>query len=270
MGTLHVILLALVQALTEFLPVSSSGHIVLAGELCGMPRPGILLELILHVGTLAAVCVFYRRRIAFLLGGLVRREKAARLYAVRVLISMLPAAALFFLAGDFLERSHGSPRIVAFLLILNGAFLLASGLKDRSDVKARKTGRGDGCAVNSFRALIMGVGQAIAVFPGISRSGTSIMFGRLAGAGPGEAAEFSFLMSVPVIAGGAVLEAVSSLRETGSLGTVSAADALAGVAVSGVVGYFALKFLVRILDAGRFWIFGIYCLLAGSVFTFMP
>lgn len=265
METLQVALLALVQALTEFLPVSSSGHMVIAGRLAGMPAPGILLELILHVGTLVAVCVFFRRRLAFLFVGLVRFERVAYIYFFWVLLSMLPAAVAYVLAGDYLDMFHSSPRVVAALLVLNGMFLIASGCKERNDIKMRTFEHEDMGVMNSFRALMMGVGQAIAVLPGISRSGTSIMFGRFAGVGPREAAEFSFLMSVPVIAGGAALEAVSAIRETGSLGTVSTADAAVGVVISGVVGYFALKLLVRTLAAGRFWIFGIYCLLAGAI-----
>lgn len=268
MNTLNVILLALVQALTEFLPVSSSGHMVIAGEIAGMPPPGVMLELILHVGTLVAVCVFYRRRIANLAAGLFYRERGAYLYAWRVALSMLPAAVVYALAGDRLSAVHGSPRAVAALLILNGAFLLASGLKERRDVLTRRFAHEGAGVMNAFRAMVMGAGQAIAILPGISRSGTSIMFGRFAGTGPREAAEFSFLMSVPVIAGGALLETVSAVRETGSLGNVSVSDALIGVAVSGVAGYFALRLLVRVLNAGRFWIFGIYCLLAGSFLLF--
>ena len=262
--TIKILCLAVVQGLTEFLPVSSSGHLVLAQRFLGVQSPGPDLELFLHVGTLLSVCLFYRRRLASLLADLARGRRAGVLYAAWVLVSMVPAGVVYATGSDFFDRIYDSPRTVAALLVANGALLLLSALPERRSRAERP--------LDGLRALAMGVGQAIAVLPGISRSGTSISAGRLFGLGPKQAAEFSFVMSIPVIAGAALLE----LAETGRIRAaldgaeipgfpVAIGPALAAAALAGAVGYAALRAVVRVLDRGSFWAFGPYCLAVGAL-----
>ena len=255
--TLKVLILAVVQGLTEFLPVSSSGHLALAQCVLDVRDPGPTLELMLHVGTLLPICFFYRRRLAELIASFFRGRRAGWLYAGWVLLSMLPAGVVYLFAKDPIERLYDVPRAVAWLLVLNGFLLLFSAVADRF----RRAGGG----LSWARALAMGVGQALAVLPGVSRSGTSITAGRLCGVAPEAAAEFSFLMSVPVIAGAALLEFVSGLRDGASEALpVSAGTALAATAAAALVGYVALRLVVRVVRSGRFWVFGPYCLALGA------
>ena len=165
MQTVDVLILAVVQGLTEFLPVSSSGHLALAQHALGAQTPGPDVELFLHLGTLVSICVFYRRRLLELLGSFLRGERAGGLYAAWVVVATIPAAVLYKACGEQLDKAYDSHRAVAALLILNGALLLLSALADR-----RKTER----PLGVLRALAMGVGQAVAILPGVSRSGTSI------------------------------------------------------------------------------------------------
>lgn len=258
--TLQILFLSVVQGLTEFLPVSSSGHLALAQRALGVSSPGARLELFLHVGTLLSVCLFYRRRLAELIGDFLHGRRAGWLYAGWVLLSMVPAGFVYLFAKDPIERLYDAPRVVGALLVLNGLLLLCSALADRRDRAAPRGG-----ALSWGRALAMGVGQALAVLPGISRSGTSITAGRLAGAAPKDAAEFSFVMSIPVIAGAALLEFVGSAGADKAAGLpVPLWTALAAAAVGAVVGFVALCAVVRLVSRGRFWVFGLYCLAVGA------
>ena len=260
MQTIHVLILAVVQGLTEFLPVSSSGHLVLAQRALGVQTPGPDVELFLHLGTLVSVCVFYRRRLLELLGSFLRGERAGWLYALWVVVATVPAAVFYKACGERIDALYDSHRAVAALLLLNGVLLLLSALADR-----RKTEK----PLGFVRALAMGVGQALAILPGVSRSGTSISAGRLFGLGPKAAAEFSFIMSIPVIAGAAVLEFVAAddrLAAGGATDTfpVPIGPALAGTVVAAAVGWIALRTVVRLLERGAFWMFGPYCLAVGA------
>lgn len=258
--TIKTLLLAVVQGLTEFLPVSSSGHLVLAQRFLGVESPGPDLEIFLHLGTLASICAFYRKRLGELIRSFLRGERAGLLYAGWVLVSMVPAGVVYALARDPVKRIYETPRAVAALLVANGAMLLLTALADR-----RRGAPASGGALSWARALAMGVGQAIAVLPGISRSGTSISAGRLLGVGPKEAAEFSFVMSIPVIVGAALLELRGSSGAAEEGLPVPIPVALASAALAALVGYFALKAVVRVLHGGRFWMFGLYCLATGAL-----
>lgn len=252
--TLRLMCLAAVQGLAEFLPVSSSGHLVLAEKVLGVESPGPGLELLLHAGTLVSVCVFYRKRIAELFGSVLRFEREGLAYAGFVLVSMLPALAFYAAAHDAIDSAFDSARAVGLLLLANGCLLLLSALTDR----LRPSGGGPTLP----RALAMGVGQALAVLPGISRSGTSIHAGRLFGMSPRNAAEFSFLMSVPVILGAVVLKARDGF--SGALAGIPAPAAVLSAVVSAAVGYAALRVVVGLVSRGRFWVFGVWCLVAGA------
>lgn len=252
--TASLSILAAIQGLAEFLPVSSSAHVALAGRALGVENPGSSLELFLHVGTLFSVCVFYRRTIARLAVSAARMEREGLRYAACVLLTMVPTFLAYLFFKDVMEAAFDSPREIGFLLVANGALLLLSALTDRF----RRSGGGP----TPWRALAMGAGQALAIMPGISRSGTSIHAGRLAGMPPAKAAEFSFLMSVPVIAGAMVIAIAK--HGTEALGAVTPAQALLSTAISALVGLAALRLVVKTVERGRFWTFGIWCLAVGT------
>lgn len=255
---LHVVILAVVQGLTEFLPVSSSGHLVLTQTFLGIQTPGVLLELVLHLGTLLAVAVHYRDDLVFLArgaaGAIFGRRRARDYRALEMLILLavgtLPAVAAALLTGDWIEDSFGDARMTCVFLMITGLMLLGT-------LFIRKGRR----RVGGFDAVVVGFFQAAALFPGISRSGSTITAGLLRGLRPREAARFSFLLSIPAILGAAVFKA-KELSEglSGSDGGIY----LIGLAVSFIVGYAAISVLLRILQSGRFGFFGIYCLAAGG------
>lgn len=285
METLKLIVLALVQALTEFLPVSSSGHLVLAKSALDIESKGVLLELLLHAGTLGSVCVYYRKRLWKLVSGVFRLEWVSIRYALYMLLSMVPVGLLYVCGGNRISEVYETSGVVCWLMVLNGLFLLSTGLFERrwrrqaegrgaiSEESAMEAAPAEG-GLSVWRVLAMGVGQAIAVLPGISRSGTSISAGRFAGLNSRIAAEFSFVMSIPVIAGAALLEFLKALEAAQEMneplaGGYSGLELLSGMAISFVAGYLALALLIRMIGRGRLWVFGVYCVVVGLLAAFV-
>lgn len=248
MTLLSVILLALVQGLTEFLPVSSSGHLALGGILLKLPREDITFEIVVHVGTLMAVLAVYRRDLVDLVSGVVRRERESMALAGLLALASVPAA----LAGLYLQDSitglFNSPVAVSVMLIVTGAVLFST--------KFMAAGRRD--RPTAAGGLLVGVAQAISLLPGISRSGLTISSGLFAGIRREKAASFSFLLSIPAIAGAAALK----LGEAGT-GDTELSLLLIGFGTSAVTGYAALRILLRFLRSGRFAVFAWYCWLVG-------
>lgn len=244
---LEVTLLSVLQGVAEFLPISSSGHLVIGQHLLGMNVPGVRLDVFLHVGTLASICAFYRRTIA----RIVRRLEWA--YAAKVAVSALPAAAVYFLFGGFIREIFEEARAVGALLMFTGAVLIGTRFLPRG-----------GKDVSFFRALLMGLCQALALLPGVSRSGMTLAGARVGKVDAEKAAEFSFLMSTPLILGAAVLEFADSLRAAGpAADEISWLLTVYGASLAAVVGYFSLKLLIAALRGRWFWLFGPYCLTAG-------
>ena len=240
------LILGLVQGLTEFLPVSSSGHLVLAERLVGFQPQGVFFEVAVHVATLFSVFVAYRRRIGELLRGLVTGAQPAWRYAGLLLLASVPAGVAGIALRDYFERSFHSLPALGWQFLFTAAVLWSTRF---ALPRATET------AVTARRALLIGIGQAIAIIPAISRSGTTIaaaLWSRLA-AEP--AAEFSFLMSIIVIAGSGVLEArhipPDSHPFTGGLLAAFIAAMLSGIV--------AIRFLVRLLQHKKFHFFAPYC-----------
>jgi undecaprenyl-diphosphatase len=251
---LNVIFLAVVQGLTEFLPVSSSGHLVIAQRLLGINSPGITLEVWLHIGTLISIFIFYRSVILDLIRGVFKLERKSLLMAGAILVSMIPAAVFYFFSHTFVDEIYESPHLTGGFLVFTGVVLI--GLRWVRSVE------GD---VTIPRAIVTGLAQALALFPGVSRSGMTISAARASGISPVKAAEFSFLMVIPLLIGAAIMDL---MKVDSSAKSLCPAILFFGVVVSAVVGFFALTALVRLLKDGRFWMFGIYCVFAG-VLTFI-
>ena len=251
---LDVTILAVLQGVAEFLPISSSGHLVILQHILEVPESlRLRLEVFLHAGTLIAVFAFYFRRIWALLGGMFARDAAARReaweYAGKLFVSALPAVVVYFLFKDDIESLVSNARMVGALLMFTGAVLVGTRYLPRGDRK-----------VNLLRAFCMGLGQAVALLPGVSRSGMTIAAARGGHVGPDAAAEFSFLMSAPLIMGGVALELIKGGVGSGGM---SWAVLAWGVALSSVVGYFSLALLIKALKGRWFWLFGPYCVIAG-------
>lgn len=227
------IILGIVQGLTEFLPVSSSGHLVIAQTFLGVPSPGVFLEVALHVATLLSVMVVYRRKLLELLMGTLQRDADALRYVGMLVLATLPVVGVALLFRNDIEAAFDTPYVTAFMLLITG-FILYSTTWHRQERPADQP--------TTFHALSMGISQCVALLPGISRSGTTIAAGLWTGLRGERAAEFSFLMSIPAIAGAAILQ----IPEVGSatLGGPLLAGFIAALA-SGVAAIKSLVWLVR-------------------------
>ncbi|NQT36018.1 MAG: undecaprenyl-diphosphate phosphatase [Planctomycetes bacterium] len=245
---IEMLVLAVVQGIAEFLPISSSGHLViltdLMEQLTGQTIPEKLtVSIVLHVGTLAAVIVFYRRRIVRLLGS------DRRLIGL-LIVGSIPAGIVGIAVQPYFEAVLGNTLLAGCMFSVTGAMLLWT---------ARGGGGSTTCVNLSYRdALVVGVFQAIAILPGISRSGATIVAGLGCGLRRDEAATFSFLLAIPVIGGAGLLDAVKLISdppERASIGLLAM-----GAVVSFAVGLAALAWLVRWLQQGRlhrfaWWLF---------------
>lgn len=251
MGWLEAAWLGLLQGLTEFLPVSSSGHLVLAEAALGIHDPGILFEVAVHVATLAAVVVFYRRRIFELANGALHGEREALEYGAKLGLATVPAVIFALLARDWIERQFEAPLTAGIGLIVTGGLLWTT----RSTLpRAEVDGVGWGAA------WWIGCAQALAILPGISRSGATVCVALALGVRALPAAEFSFLMSVVAIAGALVLQ-----LEGGALGALADPGPLAlAAAVALASGLAALAIFVRLLRGQSFSRFAYYVWIVGA------
>lgn len=264
---LKVLLLSVLQGVAEFLPISSSGHLVAAKTFLGIESEGVSLELALHAGTLVSVCIFYVSILRTLFLKAIKAERAAWRYLGAILVSMVPAGLVYVLLDDWIESAFETIQFVGPALILTGILLLTT-RRGESGVKAADDAVVDVPSMSVWTALWMGIGQAVAMLPGVSRSGTTIWVARLCRVPAPDAARFSFLMSVPVIGGACFLKGVKALVGGAEEAAAEAAAVPGwvlgvGALVAAVVGYASLCLLVRLLNRGRFWIFGLYCLAVG-------
>lgn len=245
------ILWGLVQGLTEFLPVSSSGHLRLIPEFIGIDPPDLATSAVLHLGTLGAVLAYYRTDIRWLIGGF-RTDESARKVLRMIVVASLPAVAVGLAFRDQLARIQESADAVGLALIVTGVVLFVSGKVPR---RARTTED-----VTTGDALMIGVAQAIALLPGISRSGMAITTGVNQGLSDLESARFAFLLAVPLIAGGGVIEAA----DIAGSGSVDAGLIIATI-VAGISGYWAISFLIKGLTRWGLLPFAVYCLTFGTL-----
>jgi len=250
------ILLGILQGLTEFLPVSSSGHLVLARHLLGLTGPELAFDLLLHLGTVVAILIFLRREISWMLGSLFRRETGFEPPAwgkrdiLLVIVSSVPTAVIGFALRDFVETGITLRGVGGGYLVLT-LFLMMSNLRFRH--------RLDPDRISFWDALAIGVIQGAAVLPGLSRSGSTISLALMLGIGASRSAKYSFLISLPAILGASFLtlyRGVSALP--GVLPSIS------GFLCALVVGYGALLLVERFVTRGRFLRFAPYTLLLAA------
>lgn len=255
MGDLEAALLGLVQGLTEFLPVSSSGHLVIVETLLGRIRggEGILFEVAVHVGTLLAILVFFRRKLAALLAGLAGRDAASWRYAAKLAVATLPAAAVGLGAQSGVEALFEVPWIAGVALLGTSAFLLTT---------RHTLPRANSPEPSFSQALWIGCAQAVAIIPGISRSGATLAAALALGVAPLAATEFSFLMAIAAIAGAAIL----SLADLPQASPELLRACVVGGLVAAAAGLAALALFVRLLRSRRFHHFAYYTFAVGALF----
>ena len=245
MSILESIVLGIVQGLTEFLPVSSSGHLVLLQNIFGFAEPQLFFDTMLHLGTLVAVVVVMWRNILELF----RKPFTGIVYLI---IATIPAVVVTLFFGDFFESTFAGT-------YLGYGFLLTACILSLSEVLSKRAQKKR--AVKAGSAVVMGVMQAIAIFPGVSRAGSTISGGLLCGIDRKKAAEFSFLMSIPAILGSVVLQGYKLVTESNTV--VDWIPTLIGMICAAVAGYFAVRFMIAMITRKRLYGFAIYVAVVG-------
>ncbi|NLY37974.1 MAG: undecaprenyl-diphosphate phosphatase [Firmicutes bacterium] len=252
MNLIEAIILGLVQGLTEFLPVSSSGHLVIFQDFLGMNQPGVTLEVILHFGTLLSVLVIFGRDFLELLR--FPKDTAQRRFLLLLLVGMVPTALIAFLLGDYMELLFDSTLAVGVMLLVTGGMLklltlLTGGQKDINGMQYRD-------------ALWIGLLQGVAIIPGISRSGSTITAAIWRGLAQATAVRYSFMLAAPVIFGATLLE-VKDMIAAG-IERALLINYLAGGLVAFLAGVVAIKTFISLLKRHKFHYFAYYCWAAGA------
>lgn len=260
MELIKAVILGVIQGATEFLPVSSSGHLVLGSHLLDFSGQGIVFDVMLHIGTLVSVLVVFRKDLFEMvrapfrwLGGWAGEDQRMYLlWDVYVIIATIPAIIVGLTFKERIELLFTSEIIVCLMLIVTGLMMITSRhLVDR------------GHKINGIRSFLIGCGQALAIMPGISRSGTTIFVGMLLGINRETVARFSFIMSIPAILGAAVLNLGEVLNNPPSNNEIILL--ISGMLAAAITGYLAIILLLDIIKRNRLQWFGYYCLTVASV-----
>ncbi len=256
MNFLSAILLGILQGLTEFIPVSSSGHLVLIQHFFKLgDNQQIAFEVFLHLGTLLAVLVYFRNTLWDLLKSLfnwkntVNREihRKNRNLIAYLIISTFITGVIYLVLGDVFKWTYEMPGLVAILLLATGAIVFISDYFRESGLPASNMG--------NLRAMLIGLGQGIAILPGISRSGTTITFSLATGIKRQDAANYSFLLSIPAI----LAANLSEFKQIASLDTHLLMTYLAGFVSAFVAGYLVIAVLIRMIVGSKLKYFAFYC-----------
>lgn len=255
METLDALILGVIQGLTEFLPVSSSGHLELGKAVLGdqsVPEESLLFTVVLHFATALSTIIVFRKDILSILKGLVSRDSEDLNFAGRIILSMIPAVVVGLFFEDQLEALfNGNIILVGFMLIVTGLLLFLAG-------KAKSTGKG----INWKDALIIGVSQAIAMLPGISRSGATISTSVLLGNDRTKAARFSFLMVVPLIFGKIAKDLLSGDITMDSSASI---PLLVGFIAAFITGLVACTWMISLVKKAKLHYFSYYCFAVGII-----
>jgi len=261
MNNFDTILLGIIQGLAEFLPISSSGHLVLFQKLLGFREPELLLDVVLHLGTLLAVCIYFRSDLEDMLKEtwkfctkLCREKKGLRdinkkpsaALTLMVVIGTIPTCLIGFVFQSQLERLFGSITMVGFALLITGFILLISKYIPENEKSKDK--------IILFTALCIGAAQGVAIAPGISRSGITIVCGMILGLRGELAARFSFLLSIPAIIGAVAVQLYAH-----ELTGVNFIPLASGFLSAAIVGLITLKIVMDMVKKGRLFFFSPYC-----------
>jgi undecaprenyl-diphosphatase len=253
---LTIILLGIVEGVTEFIPVSSTGHLILAGELLGYDSARwAVFNVVIQLGAILAVIALYWRTFWAVLVGLIRRQPESWRFVRNVLVGFLPSAVLGYILIDRIEAMLGSPMIVAWALLLGGVAILVI-------ERVAPHGREKGVADISFgKALAIGLIQCLAMVPGVSRSGATILGGLSLGVERRTAAEFSFFLAIPTMVGASTLELA---KHHDDLGAASPLGIAIGFAVSFLVALVVIRWFIGIVSRRGFAPFGWYRIAVGA------
>ncbi|MGE4232960.1 MAG: undecaprenyl-diphosphatase UppP [Bacteriovoracia bacterium] len=259
MDTLQAIILGVVQGLTEFLPISSSAHLVLFPKLLHWKDPGLAFDVALHMGTLVAILFYFRKDWVSMFPTSLSLKKVDKTL-IYLIIATIPAAILGFAFESVVEEYFRSSILIAFSLMIFGALLLYA---DNPFRKQKKYS-----TIELRSALLIGLAQSLAIIPGVSRSGITITAALLLGLRRADAVRFSFLLSAPIIAGAGILKSKELFNVLSQGGQLAESVAL-GFLASLVFGFFAIWMLNKIIKTRTFLVFGVYRILFGLLLIFL-
>ncbi|MDP3919825.1 MAG: undecaprenyl-diphosphatase UppP [Candidatus Omnitrophota bacterium] len=266
MSVLEAIILGIVQGLTEFLPVSSSGHLVFFQTILGLEEPMLAFDIVMHWGTLFAVFIYFWKDLVQMvvqsfaaIGATVSGKKQGDVFGdypyalttALVLLASVPTACIGLAFADSMESFFHRMIVVGIAWIVTGSLFAFSARYAKGNRALAE--------MNHQDALTLGIAQGIAIVPGVSRSGLTILVGMMSGLDPAAAARFSFLMGIPAILGAGLLK----LKDAADFFSNYPAALLAGFVAALLSGYVSISFLLKLIERGKFHIFGYYCLAIG-------
>ncbi len=258
MNWFEALVLGLVQGLTEYLPVSSSGHLAIGSALFGIEgEDSLVFTIVVHVATVLSTLVVLWKEIDWILRGLFKFEMNPETrYVINILISMIPIGIVGVFFKDQVEQIFGSGLLIVGCMLLITALLLSFSYFAHPRIKDR---------ISKRDAFIIGVAQAFAVLPGLSRSGTTIATGLLLGNNKAKVAQFSFLMVIPPILGEALLDILKLTKGEDVGGSIPALSLVIGFVAAFVSGCLACKWMINIVKKGKLIYFAIYCAIVGLI-----
>lgn len=258
MNETEALVLGLIQGLTEYLPVSSSGHLAIGASLFGINgEDNLAFTVAVHVATVLSTFVVLWSEIAWILKGLCKFEMNDETrYTLNIIVSMIPVGIVGVFFKDRVEEIFGSGLLIVGLMLLLTAALLTFSYYAKPRAKE---------SISLKDAFIIGIAQACAVMPGLSRSGSTIATGLLLGNKKEKLAQFSFLMVIPPILGEALLDVLKTAKGEEVFGGIDTMPLLVGFVAAFVSGCLACKWMINIVKKGKLLYFGIYCAIAGIV-----
>ena len=251
MNLVEALILGFVQGLTELLPISSSGHLVLIQYFLNIKQPGLLLEVILHMGTLTSICIYFRADIKELIRTSIKGSSISRKKIYCIFISILPVITFGLFFGNFIDTLF-SPTLVVSMLYINALILLMTYfIKENKQIH-----------ITYFIALIIGIAQICALVPGISRSGITISTALILGLNKNDAAKYSFLLAIPILFCAGIYQFLFKWSE---ILNFDYPLLFISFLTSAIIGYIVIDWLFNIISRGKFYIFSFYCFLVATI-----
>lgn len=258
MSWLEALILGIIQGLTEYLPVSSSGHLAIGANLFGIEgSENLAFTILVHVATVMSTLVILWREIVWLVNGVLKFKMNDEMrYFINILISMIPVGIVGVFFKDYVEQIFGSGLLIVGIMLLVTASLLTFSYYARPRQKEK---------ISMKDAFIIGLAQACAVMPGLSRSGSTIATGLILGNKKEKLAQFSFLMVIPPILGEALLDTLKAVKGVDVFGDIGTMPLVIGFFAAFLSGCLACKWMINIVKKGKLIYFGIYCAIVGAV-----
>ena len=258
MDWFQALVLGLLQGLTEYLPVSSSGHLAIGSAIFGINgEDNLTFTILVHVATVLSTLVILWKEIDWILKGLFKfKMNEETKYFINIVISMIPVGIVGVFFKDTVEEIFGSGLLIVGCMLIVTAILLTFSYFAKPRQREN---------ISPWHAFVIGLSQALAVLPGLSRSGTTIATGLLLGNKKEKMAQFSFLMVIPPILGEALLDVLKAVKGEEAFGGIDALPLVVGFVAAFVSGCLACKWMINIVKKGKLVYFGIYCAIAGAV-----